>query len=111
MGSLQRCFAVKPDINGLLDVARRTYSELIEDIQKIVEQLSEEYELPIRLNQNIMKGFHMLMPIAPKQRGSFSVEDLPPIFIQVIVNTITNNLSTKYINIIKNKMIVHANHR
>ncbi|XP_050351143.1 mutS protein homolog 4-like [Nymphalis io] len=41
MGSLQRCFAVKPEINGLLDVARRTYSELIEDIQKIVEQLSE----------------------------------------------------------------------
>ncbi|XP_045516857.1 mutS protein homolog 4-like [Pieris brassicae] len=40
MGSLQRCFAIKPEINGLLDVARRTYSELIDDIQKIVEQLN-----------------------------------------------------------------------
>ncbi|XP_049873597.1 mutS protein homolog 4-like isoform X2 [Pectinophora gossypiella] len=83
MGSLQRCFAVKPDINGLLDVARRTYSELIDDIQKIVEQLSETYDIPIRLNQNVMKGFHIVMSIAPKNRRSFNVEDLPPVFIQV----------------------------
>ncbi|KAJ8731216.1 hypothetical protein PYW07_004380 [Mythimna separata] len=83
MGSLQRCFAVKPDINGLLDVARRTYSELIEDIQKIVEQLSEMYDLPLRLNQNMMKGFHIVLPLAPKNRRCFNVEDLPPIFIQV----------------------------
>ncbi|KAJ8722230.1 hypothetical protein PYW08_004632 [Mythimna loreyi] len=83
MGSLQRCFAVKPDINGLLDVARRTYSELIEDIQKIVEQLSEMYDLPLRLNQNMMKGFHIALPLAPKNRRCFNVEDLPPIFIQV----------------------------
>lgn len=83
MGSLQRCFAVKPNINGLLDVARRTYSELIEDIQKIVEHLSETYDLQLRLNQNAMKGFHIVLPIAPKNRRSFNIEDLPPILIQV----------------------------
>ncbi|KAL0882963.1 hypothetical protein ABMA27_016456 [Loxostege sticticalis] len=83
MGSLQRCFAVKPEINGLLDVARRTYSELIEDIQKIVENLSESYDLPLRLNQNMLKGFHIVLPIAPKNRRSFCTEDLPAIFIQV----------------------------
>ena len=27
----QKCFAVKSGINGILDAARRTYSELIED--------------------------------------------------------------------------------
>ncbi|XP_045772407.1 mutS protein homolog 4-like [Maniola jurtina] len=86
MGSLQRCFAVKPEINGLLDVARRTYSELVDDIQKIVEQLSETYDLPIRLNQNVMKGFHIVLPVAPKNRRHFNVEDLPPIFIQVVFN-------------------------
>ncbi|XP_063825742.1 mutS protein homolog 4-like [Ostrinia nubilalis] len=83
MGSLQRCFAVKPEINGLLDVARRTYSELIEDIQKIVENLSESYDLPLRLNQNMLKGFHIVHPIAPKNRRNFCIEELPPIFIQV----------------------------
>lgn len=83
MGSLQRCFAVKPEINGLLDVARRTYSELIEDIQKIVENLSESYDLPLKLNQNMLKGFHIVLPVAPKNRRNFCIEDLPPVFIQV----------------------------
>ncbi|XP_059052248.1 mutS protein homolog 4-like [Achroia grisella] len=83
MGSLQRCFAVKPEINGLLDVARRMYSELIEDIQKMVEHLGETYDLPLRVNQNMLKGFHIMMPIAPKNRRTFSVDDLPPIFIKV----------------------------
>ncbi|XP_046965799.1 mutS protein homolog 4-like [Vanessa cardui] len=95
MGSLQRCFAVKPEINGLLDVARRTYSELIEDIQKIVEQLSETYVLPIRLNQNVMKGFHIVLPVAPKNRRQFVVEDLPPIFIQVVFNGASVTMTTE----------------
>lgn len=100
MGSLQRCFAVKPDINGLLDVARRTYSELIEDIQKIVEQLSEQYDLPIRLNQNMMKGFHMVFPVAPKYRRSFSTEDLPPIFIQVSIMRSVTTIIFQLVNVI-----------
>ncbi|XP_037294385.1 mutS protein homolog 4 [Manduca sexta] len=95
MGSLQRCFAVKPDINGLLDVARRTYSELIEDIQKIVEQLSETYDLPIRLNQNVMKGFHIVLSLGPKNRQKFCVEDLPPIFIQVHNNGASVSMTTE----------------
>ncbi|XP_045498270.1 mutS protein homolog 4-like [Colias croceus] len=95
MGSLQRCFAVKPEINGLLDVARRTYSELIEDIQKIVEQLSETYDLPIRLNQNVMKGFHIVLPVAPKNRRDFNVNDLPAIFIQVHFNGSSVTMTTE----------------
>lgn len=98
MGSLQRCFAVKPNINGLLDVARRTYSELIEDIQKIVEQLSETYDLPIRLNQNITKGFHIVLSITSKNRRNFCIEDLPPIFIQV-------NISLTFYTFIKQRYI------
>ncbi|XP_041979461.1 mutS protein homolog 4-like [Aricia agestis] len=95
MGSLQRCFAIKPEINGLLDVARRTYSELIDDIQKIVEQLSETYDLPLRLNQNAMKGFHIILPVAPKMRRHFNVEDLPPIFIQVVFTGASVTMTTE----------------
>ncbi|XP_073956149.1 mutS protein homolog 4-like isoform X2 [Choristoneura fumiferana] len=95
MGSLQRCFAVKPDINGLLDVARRTYSELIDDIQKIVEHLGESYELPIRLNQNMMKGFHIVLTISPNNRRNFNVEELPPIFIQVQNNGTRVSMTTE----------------
>ncbi|XP_061383646.1 mutS protein homolog 4-like [Danaus plexippus] len=97
MGSMQRCFAVKPEINGLLDVARRTYSELIEDIQKIVEQLSETYDLPLRLNQNVMKGFHIVLPVAPKNRRQFNVEELPSIFIQVVFNGASVTMTTEEI--------------
>lgn len=32
-GVYQRCFAIKPEINGLLDLVRRTYSERINDMQ------------------------------------------------------------------------------
>ncbi|XP_068633556.1 mutS protein homolog 4-like [Battus philenor] len=95
MGSLQRCFAVKPDINGLLDVARRTYSELIEDIQKIVEQLAESHDMPLRVSQNVMKGFHIILPIAPKNRCNFNVEDLPDIFIQVHFNGASVTMTTE----------------
>ena len=28
----QKCFAVKRNLNGLLDVSRKTYTEMIEDI-------------------------------------------------------------------------------
>ncbi|CAK1551249.1 unnamed protein product [Leptosia nina] len=100
MGSMQRCFAIKPDINGLLDVARRTYSELIDDIQKIVEQLSETYDLPIRLNQNIMKGFHIVLPVAPKNRRDFNVSDLPSVFIQVQFNGASVTMTTEELVVI-----------
>ncbi|CAH0398232.1 unnamed protein product [Chilo suppressalis] len=95
MGYMQRCFAVKPEINGLLDVARRTYSELIDDIQKMVENLSESYDLPLRLNQNVMKGFHIVLPIGPKNRRNFCEEDLPPIFIQVYNSGTSVSMTTE----------------
>ncbi|GFY01527.1 mutS protein homolog 4 [Trichonephila clavipes] len=41
---MQKCFAVKPNINGLLDVARRAYSESVNDVSdRIQESLNEIY--------------------------------------------------------------------
>lgn len=31
--NMQRCFAIKPQINELLDIARQAYCELIDDMQ------------------------------------------------------------------------------
>lgn len=36
----QRTFAVKPGVNGMLDVARQTYKELTEDIHQHVDQIN-----------------------------------------------------------------------
>lgn len=34
-GITQRCWAIKPGVNGLLDLVRKTYSERINDLQGI----------------------------------------------------------------------------
>lgn len=55
---LQRCFAVKGGINGLLDVARRTYCELIDDMETMAKGMSEEYGFPLRVVFNASRGYH-----------------------------------------------------
>ncbi|KAK1488841.1 MutS domain V [Colletotrichum abscissum] len=41
----QRTFAVKPGINGLLDVARQAYKENTDDVHKHVEELNREHSI------------------------------------------------------------------
>ncbi|XP_075217932.1 mutS protein homolog 4-like [Lycorma delicatula] len=86
----QRCFAIKPEVNGLLDVARSTYSNLIEETRNKVIELSKEYNLPLKLSSSNSKGMHIQLSLM--QNRSFSVKDLPPLFIQV--NRVSKNLIT-----------------
>jgi DNA mismatch repair protein MSH4 len=44
-----KVYAVKPNYNRLLDVARETYRENIEDIYKLNTSAAEEYNLPLSL--------------------------------------------------------------
>ena len=53
---LQRCFAVKSGINGLLDVARRTYCEIVDDIEAVVRRLSQRHGIPMRVGFNGQRG-------------------------------------------------------
>ena len=39
---LQRCFAIKSGVNGLLDVARRIYCEIVDDIEDMVAAMAED---------------------------------------------------------------------
>jgi hypothetical protein len=42
-GVLQECFAIRPGVNGLLDVARKTYLQSCEDIyQASVPLMADE---------------------------------------------------------------------
>lgn len=43
---MQQCFAVQAGIHGLLDVARKTYSETIEDIHGLAQQYRDNYGIP-----------------------------------------------------------------
>ena len=76
----QKCFAVKPGINGMLDVARRTYTEIVDDISSTILAYSEETQLPMRSAFSSNKDFHIQLQLAP---GTTEVPPLPPQFIKV----------------------------
>lgn len=59
---LQRCFAIKNGVNGLLDVARRTFCELIDDMESMAMGMSEEYGMPLRVVHNASRGYHLQIP-------------------------------------------------
>lgn len=80
---LQRCFAIKSELDGLLDVARKAYCEIVDDIEAMVAGLSEEYGLPLKLNFNATRGYHVQISDVGKQKGrpGISIKDLPKTFI------------------------------
>ena len=77
---LQRCIAIKSGINGVLDVARQTFCELVDDIESLVRQMSEVHGLPMRMGFNVQRGYHVqvkrseLFAIKGKK---FKIKDLP----------------------------------
>ncbi|XP_076648017.1 mutS protein homolog 4 [Halictus rubicundus] len=79
--NMQRCFAIKAGINDLLDVARRTYCELIDDMKSMVENLASKYKLPLSLGCNATQGYHV-QAILPRNSG-VEVFQLPTEFIEV----------------------------
>ncbi|MEN2498707.1 MAG: MutS protein msh4, variant 2 [Marteilia pararefringens] len=76
------CFAIKPGLNGMLDVSRRTYTEIIEDIQILVRNLSLEYSLPLKVAFNSTRGFFIQM-YDPVARRTNSDRQLPELFKKI----------------------------
>ncbi|CAL8147507.1 unnamed protein product [Orchesella dallaii] len=76
----QRCFAVKADVNPILDVARKAYCEIIEDVNRYVIELSQHLNLPLRLSNNSQRGFYIQFNIPGR---SEQLPPLPDFFLQV----------------------------
>ncbi|XP_075038033.1 mutS protein homolog 4 isoform X2 [Mixophyes fleayi] len=57
----QKCYAVKPNINEFLDIARRTYAEIVDDIAGMISQLSDKYNLPLKTSFSTSRGFFIQM--------------------------------------------------
>ncbi|CAG8611279.1 2676_t:CDS:10 [Ambispora gerdemannii] len=74
----QRCYAVKAGFNGLLDVARQTYKETINDIYELVNGYTEQYKVPLKIQFNPATGFHLSTSI-----GNLQDRTLPLVFINV----------------------------
>ncbi|KAL4667919.1 hypothetical protein H8959_006608, partial [Pygathrix nigripes] len=58
----QKCYAVRSNINEFLDIARRTYTEIVDDIAgRMISQLGEKYSLPLRTSFSSARGFFIQM--------------------------------------------------
>eukprot|EP00062_Callorhinchus_milii_P003433 gi/632940700/ref/XP_007885459.1/ PREDICTED: mutS protein homolog 4 [Callorhinchus milii] len=53
----QKCYAVRPNINEFLDIARRTYTEIVDDVAGMITQLGEKYNLPLKTSFSATRGF------------------------------------------------------
>ncbi|KAF2810331.1 DNA mismatch repair protein MutS [Mytilinidion resinicola] len=74
----QRTYAVKSGVNGLLDVARTTYKEAMEDAYQHSTELSEEYDLPLELKYDNARQFYIRIAASELEQ-----RPLPPVFTNV----------------------------
>ncbi|KAF9689900.1 hypothetical protein SADUNF_Sadunf01G0140400 [Salix dunnii] len=59
----QQCFAVKAGIDGLLDIARRTFCDTSEAIHNLANTYREDFKLPnLKLPFNNRQGFYFSVP-------------------------------------------------
>ncbi|CAK3852593.1 related to MSH4-meiosis-specific [Lecanosticta acicola] len=77
----QRTYAVKSGLNGLLDVARQTYKESMEDALTHIEQMAEEHSLPLQTKFDNKRQFFLRI-----RADELEGRDLPPVFINVYKN-------------------------
>ncbi|WJZ82475.1 hypothetical protein VitviT2T_002233 [Vitis vinifera] len=75
----QQCFAVKAGIDGLLDIARRSFCDTSEAIHNLANKYREDFKLPnLKLPFNNRQGFYFSIPQKDIQGK------LPSKFIQVL---------------------------
>lgn len=72
----ERCHAVRSGFNTLLDVARRVYTETIEDINDLCRKYREEHQLDIDLKFTNASQFYLRIPLAEYLQDSFPEEFL-----------------------------------
>ncbi len=86
----QECFALKSGVHGLLDVARKTFLQTVEDVYTLGEQYSVQLGVTVRVVFNAARGYYLMVPA--------SVSPLPPQFVQTVVNKRTVSCSTEEVN-------------
>uniref|UniRef100_A0A672N9M0 MutS homolog 4 n=1 Tax=Sinocyclocheilus grahami TaxID=75366 RepID=A0A672N9M0_SINGR len=75
----QKCYAVRPNVSEFLDIARRAYTEVVDDIAGLVAQLGEKYSLPLRTSFSNTRGFFIQMKL---EGGVLPGGKLPEEFIK-----------------------------
>jgi DNA mismatch repair protein MSH4 len=74
----QECFAVRSGISGLLDVARKSFIQHVEDIYKLAEDYSKNFNISVKVVFSSSRGYYLSIPA--------DVDPLPPVFNQAVSN-------------------------
>ncbi|CAM9831328.1 unnamed protein product [Pylaiella littoralis] len=86
----QECFAVRPDVDGMLDVARQTFLQSMEDIYQAADAMTEDNGYQVKVACSVSRGYHLVIPAG--------VEQLPPGLIQAVQNTKTIACTTEEVS-------------
>uniref|UniRef100_A0A915L816 DNA mismatch repair proteins mutS family domain-containing protein n=1 Tax=Romanomermis culicivorax TaxID=13658 RepID=A0A915L816_ROMCU len=76
---MQKCFAVRSNLNGLLDLARQTYSELLIEIQRTCSAVVEETGIPFGIGFTADRGFFLKIYA---NRNTFP-KNPPPLLVNI----------------------------
>jgi len=91
---LEKCHAIKPGFNGLLDVAREAYSECIDDISNLIDNYREMYCLPLKVSYAPNRGYHAQICVPNAKQSNIS---LPKEFIKVSISKNAISFTTEEI--------------
>lgn len=74
-----KLFAIEPSVDKYLEIKRKTYSEILENMTSLAAYYEKEYNRPIRLNYQTNRGYHFLIPMSDTEQQDGSAL-LPNVF-------------------------------
>lgn len=73
----QECFAIKPNMDGMMDILRKAFLANVDDIYRLADEYAEKYGLVVSVKETTARGYYLSIP-------SYAAADLPSIFIQPV---------------------------
>lgn len=81
--NLKECFAVRPDVDGMLDVARKTFLQSMEDIYQTADAMTEE------------NGYQVKVDFIPSGQAVSRRKPYPVLFyLIVMISAVPFNISS-----------------
>lgn len=74
--NFHRLFTVRSGIHELLDLVRKRYTELIDEVLKLIEKYGFDHNVSMRMNHTNSRGFHIIAMADKKSE----LPDLPSLF-------------------------------
>ncbi|KAA8521355.1 hypothetical protein F0562_012026 [Nyssa sinensis] len=110
----QQCFAVKAGIDGLLDIARRSFCDTSEAIHKLANKYREDFKLPnLKIPFKNRQGFYFSIPQKDIQGNlpSKFIQVVKEIFLLICISEISSCdfLLIFYELVSKNQVLKHGN--